>query len=99
MSWLPSFALDFAGGRSGGCFDGTALEQLAECSGIDDRDAELLRLRQLGACTRAGNEEVRLLRHRAARLATGGTDGRLGLLPAVALDRAGHDHDLCSERA
>src|SRR5262245_34648592 len=66
---------------------------------VEDGDAELLGLGELGAGRLAGDQVVGLLGHRAGRLATARPDRFLRLLAAEAGQRAGHDDALALERA
>ncbi len=57
------------------------VEEAAEAVLVEDRDAELLRLRQLGRAGRLADDDVvGLLRHAARRLAAAGLDRLLGRL-------------------
>ena len=67
-------------------------EQPAEPCLVQDRDAQLLGLGELGTGRFAGHDVVRLLRHGPGGLAAGGPDRVLGLLAREPLERAGH-HD------
>src|SRR3954466_5805369 len=75
------------------------VEEPAKACLVEDRHAELLRLRGLGAGVGADDDVVGLLRHRTGRLATAAQDRLLGLVAGEALERPRDDHRLALERA
>src|SRR5690606_10824427 len=64
---------------------------------VDDGDAELLRLLELAPGLFAGDDEVGLLRHRAAGLSARLLDARLGVLALERRQRAGDDEGLARD--
>src|SRR5690554_1423941 len=74
------------------------LQQPCELGSIDDENAQLFRLPELGAGSWSGRNEVGLLRHAGSRLAPGSDDRLNGALPAEPLQAAGRDNRQPFER-
>src|SRR4051812_10150637 len=75
-------------------------EEAAEPVGVEDRDAQLFGLGQLGAGARPGGDEVGLLRDARRRLAARSQDRLDGTLPAEAFESSGrHDRDAGQDAA
>src|SRR5262249_30576236 len=75
------------------------LQEVAEAGFVEDRDAQLLRLRALRRARRfADDDRGRLLRHTARRLAAASRDRFLGGLATEPFERAGDDDRLAFER-
>src|SRR5690554_4280979 len=74
------------------------LQQPCELGSIDDANAQLFRLPELGAGSWSGRNEVGLFRHAGSRLAPGSDDRLNGALPAEPLQAAGRDNRQPFER-
>src|SRR4051794_37985954 len=77
--------------RHGACRLGTLVEQPAEPGLVEHRDAELAGVVRLAPRVLADDDEVRLLRDAARRLAAPGQDGLFRLVAAEALEAARDD--------